>query len=111
MRVQVTLDSLVTAAALLSLAVLLLTSFYKIYITVENGLRASHLKYLSRVVEDRMLSCDVVDGTRIYAPYDVNILCSKGLICWRDICTEVRCEGGGEGKTFVVRGCKILPVE
>ena len=109
MRAQVTIDTLITAAGITALAVALLTAFYGLYKTVDVGLRKLHLKYLAQVIEDRMQTCEYVDNVKIYAPYEVNVLCSEGKICWKDVCMPVRCRGGGEGKTFVVRGCNLVP--
>ncbi len=110
MRFQVTVDTLFTSAALLAVAVLLLTSFYSLYKISEQGIRKGHLKYLARVIEDRVKTCDIIDGVKIYAPYEVNLLCSQGKICWRDLCVNVKCSGGGTGKIFTVKGCRVLPV-
>ena len=111
MEAQVTVDTLIASATLLAVAVLLLSSFYGLYITAEESVRRGHLKYLSRVIEDRMEVCGVVDGAKVYAPYEVNVFCDRAELCWREVCVPVRCDGGGTGKTFVVRDCRLLPVE
>ncbi len=93
----------------MALAVALLTAFYGLYKTVDVGLRKLHLKYLSQVIEDRMQTCGYVDNVKVYAPYEVNVFCSAGKICWKDICMPVKCKGGGEGKVFVERNCELVP--
>lgn len=109
MRGQITLDTLITTAGLMAVSALLLTAFYGILTLTERGIRLGHLKYLSQVIEDRMSVCNNLEGVHIYAPYDVNVLCSQGKICWRDICTTVSCRGGGEGREFVLRNCSLSP--
>ncbi|NPA86995.1 MAG: hypothetical protein GXO00_03220 [Candidatus Diapherotrites archaeon] len=107
MRGQVTVDTLINAAVIAGLLVIVLSAFYTLYDTAERGLRLMHLKYLSTVIEDRMKACNVLDGAKVYAPYEVNLLCSEGKLCWKDLCVEVNCEGGGSGKTFILRDCSI----
>ena len=109
MKGQVTVDTLINAAVISAIVVMLLTAFYGVYRTTEAGIRRMHLKYLSSVIEDRMKICGYVDNIRIYAPYEVNVFCKEGKVCWRNICEDVSCVGGGSGKIFIVKGCKLVP--
>ncbi len=109
MRAQVSLDALVTGASVLAVSIVLISAFYGVYTAAERGVRLIHLKYLSQVIEDRMKTCNMVDGVKIYAPYTVLVDCGGGKVCYRDLCVDVSCSGGGEGKTFVVRGCRLIP--
>lgn len=110
MRGQVSLDLLITWAAVSALLVILLTPFKDIFTRTEQALRRAHLSYLARVIEDRMEICPYVDNVKIYAPYVVTIDCFNGRICSNNVCVEVNCVGGGEGKEFVVEKCTLKPV-
>ncbi len=109
MKLQVTVDTLITAGGLMAVAVVILAAFYGLYVAAERGVRKGHLEYLSRVIEDRMSMCEHVEGVKVYAPYEVNVLCGEGKVCWRDLCVDVECEGGGTGNVFVVEDCEITP--
>ena len=110
MKALVSVDTLITGAALLAISLGIITAFYGVYSTAERGIRLIHLKYLSQVIEDRLSTCHIVDGVKVYAPYEVNVFCYRGELCYKDLCVEVRCKGGGRGKIFVVRDCSLLPL-
>ncbi len=109
MKGQVSLDLLITWAALSALLIILLAPMKGIFARTEEGLRRAHLSYLARVIEDRMEICPYVDNIKIYAPYEVDIDCAEGKICSHGVCVNVRCSGGGRGKNFIVKNCILTP--
>ena len=108
---MITVDYLINTAVTAFFVFAFLSIFYTTYISAEEGIRKTHLRYLSQVIEDRMKMCHVVDNIKIYAPYRVSVDCEGGSICWRDVCYPVSCSGGGEGSTFILRNCVIYTLD